>query len=49
MFKDRDSRVFVMDKIHDLLKNEVLLNMRTNDGTNMLNRYVAAAFASRWM
>lgn len=23
--------------------------MRTNDGTNMLNRYVAAAFASRWM
>lgn len=49
MFKDRDSRVFVMDKIHDLLKDEVLLNMRTNDGTNMLNRYVAAAFASRWM
>ncbi|WP_044269307.1 RagB/SusD family nutrient uptake outer membrane protein [Bacteroides timonensis] len=49
MFKDRDSRVYVMDKVHDMLKNEVLVNMRTNDGTNVLNRYVAAAFASRWM
>lgn len=49
MFKDRDSRVYVMDKVHDLLKNEVLVNMRTNDGVNVLNRYVAAAFASRWM
>lgn len=49
MYKDRDSRVFVMDKIHDLLKNEVLVNIRTNDGDNVLNRYVAAAFASRWM
>ena len=49
MYKDRDSRVFVMDKIHDLLKNEVLVNMRNDDGANTLNRYVAAAFASRWM
>lgn len=49
MYKDRDSRVFVMDKIHDLLKNEVLANIRANDGANTLNRYVAAAFASRWM
>lgn len=49
MYKDRDSRVFVMDKIHDLLKNEVLVNIRANDGANTLNRYVAAAFASRWM
>lgn len=49
MFKDRDNRVFVTDKIHDMLKNDVLVNMRTNDGANMLNRYVAAAFASRWM
>lgn len=49
MYKDRDSRVFVMDKVHDMLKNEVLVNMRNNDGANTLNRYVAAAFASRWM
>lgn len=49
MFKDRDSRVYVMDKVYDMLKNEVLVNMRTNDGVNVLNRYVAAAFASRWM
>lgn len=49
MYKDRDSRVFVMDKIYDLLKNEILVNMRKDDGANTLNRYVAAAFASRWM
>lgn len=49
MYKDRDSRVFVMDKIHDLLKNEVLVNLRKDDGANTLNLYVAAAFASRWM
>ena len=49
MYKDRDSRVFVMDKVHDMLKNEVLVNMRKNDGANMLNLYVAAAYASRWM
>lgn len=49
MFKDRDSRVYVMDKVYDMLKNEILVNMRTNDGVNVLNRYVAAAFASRWM
>ncbi|TWV13152.1 RagB/SusD family nutrient uptake outer membrane protein [Bacteroidaceae bacterium HV4-6-C5C] len=49
MYKDRDTRVVVMDKVYDLLKNEVLVNMRKNDGANVLNRYVAAAFASRWM
>lgn len=49
MFKDRDNRVLVMDKVHDMLKNDVLVNMRLSDGDNMLNRYVAAAFASRWM
>lgn len=49
MYKDRDSRVLVMDKIHDLLKNEVLVNLRKDDGANTLNRFVAAAFASRWM
>lgn len=49
MYKDRDSRVFVMDKVYDMLKNDVLVNMRKNDGANMLNLYVAAAYASRWM
>ncbi len=49
LYKDRDSRIVVMDKVYDMLKNDILPNMRTNDGANMLNRYVAAAFASRWM
>ena len=49
MYKDRDSRVYVMDKVYDMLKNDVLVNMRKNDGANMLNLYVAAAYASRWM
>ena len=49
MYKDRDSRVFVMDKVYDMLKNDVLVNMRKNDGANLLNLYVAAAYASRWM
>ena len=31
MYKDRDSRVFVMDKVHDMLKNEVLVNMRNKE------------------
>lgn len=48
MFKDRDSRTVVMDAVYDLCKNEVLVNMRENDGDNLLNRYVAAAFISRW-
>lgn len=49
LYKDRDSRIVVMDKIYDMMKNDILPNMRTNDGANMLNRYVAAAFCSRWM
>ncbi len=49
MYKDRDSRTFVMDKVYDMLKNDVLVNMRKDDGANMLNLYVAAAYASRWM
>ena len=49
MYKDRDDRVFVMDKVYDMLKNDVLVNMRKDDGANMLNLYVAAAYASRWM
>ncbi|MGM9803767.1 MAG: RagB/SusD family nutrient uptake outer membrane protein [Muribaculaceae bacterium] len=47
LYKDRDSRIFVMDKVYDM-SNEILANMRTNDGTDKLNRYVAAAFISRW-
>lgn len=52
MFKDRDPRLTVMNNVYDLLKNEVLVNLYTNDAGgdgNTLNRYVAAAFASRWM
>lgn len=48
LYKDRDSRVTVMDKVYDMCKN-ILQNMRTDDGTNTLNRYVAAGFISRWM
>lgn len=47
LYKDRDSRTLVMDKVMEMSK-DVLANMRTNDGTNKLNRYVAAAFISRW-
>lgn len=48
LYKDRDSRVYVMDKVYDMCKN-IMQNMRTDAGTNMLNRYVAAGFISRWM
>ncbi|MGM9836620.1 MAG: RagB/SusD family nutrient uptake outer membrane protein [Muribaculaceae bacterium] len=47
LYKDRDSRILVMDKVYDMSK-DVLANMRTNDGADKLNRYVAAAFISRW-
>ena len=52
MFKDRDPRLTVMNNVYDLLKNEVLKNLYLNDAGgdgNTLNRYVAAAFAARWM
>ena len=48
LYKDRDNRIFVMDKVYDLCKNDILPNIRTNDGTNTLNKYVAAGFMSRW-
>ena len=48
LYKDRDSREFVMDKIYDLCK-DIMANMRENDGANVLNRYVAAGYISRWM
>ena len=47
-YKDRDNRQFVMDKVYDMC-NFVLENMRVDDGANTVNRYVAAAFISRFM
>ncbi|MEO9021286.1 MAG: RagB/SusD family nutrient uptake outer membrane protein [Ginsengibacter sp.] len=48
LYKDRDSRGFVMDKVYDDFQY-VLANMRQNDGTQNLNKYMAAAFISRFM
>ena len=48
MYKDRDPRNTVMDKIYDDFKY-VMANMRVDDGVQFLNRYVAAGFISRWM
>ena len=48
MYKDRDDRQFVMDKVYDMCRY-ILDNMRTDDGANTLNRYVAAGFISRFM
>jgi hypothetical protein len=48
LYKDRDNRGLVMDKVYDDFKY-VLANMRENDGTNVLNKYIAAAFISRFM
>ncbi|MFO7256816.1 MAG: RagB/SusD family nutrient uptake outer membrane protein [Bacteroidota bacterium] len=49
LYKDRDSRTFVMDKVYDDFKY-VLENMRLNDGNpQSLNRYIAAGFISRFM
>jgi len=48
MYKDRDNRGVVMDKVYDDFKF-ALENMRINDGKQTLNKYVAAAFISRLM
>jgi len=48
MYKDRDDRGVVMDAVYDDFKF-VLENMRLNDGKQVLNRYIAAAFISRFM
>jgi hypothetical protein len=48
LYKDRDKRGVVMDKVYDDFKY-VMDNMRENDGTQFLNRYMAAAFISRLM
>jgi starch-binding outer membrane protein, SusD/RagB family len=48
LYKDRDDRGFVMDKVYDDFKY-VLANIRENDGTQLLNRYIAAGFITRFM
>lgn len=48
MYKDRDDRGLVMDKVYDDFKY-VLANIRTNDGNQFLNKNIAAAFISRFM
>ncbi len=48
LYKDRDDRGFVMDKVYDDFKY-VLSNIRENDGTQLLNRYIAAGFITRFM
>jgi hypothetical protein len=48
LYKDRDNRGVVMDKVYDDFKY-VLANMRENDGAQNLNRYIAAGFISRFM
>ncbi|MES2371290.1 MAG: RagB/SusD family nutrient uptake outer membrane protein [Bacteroidota bacterium] len=48
LFKDRDSRGVVMDKVYDDFKY-VLANIRDNDGVNVLNKNIAAAYISRFM
>jgi hypothetical protein len=49
LYKDRDSRTLVMDKVYDDFVY-VLDNMRVSDGSaQYLNRYIAAGFISRFM
>jgi hypothetical protein len=48
MYKDRTPRNEVMDNVYNEFKF-VLQNIRANDGSQRLNRAVAAGFISRWM
>lgn len=48
LYKDRDDRGVVMDGVYDDFKF-VMENIREDDGANVLNRYIAAAFISRMM
>ncbi len=47
-YKDRDPRTMVMTKVMEDFDYAVA-NIRLDDGKNYINRYVAAAFASRFM
>ena len=48
LYKDRQDRSIAMNGAYDDFVY-VLDNMRLNDGTNFLNRYIAAGFISRFM
>jgi len=48
LYKDRTSRTDVMDGVYQDFAF-ALENMRLSDGTQYLNRYIAAAFISRFM
>jgi hypothetical protein len=49
LYKDRDDRSFIMDKVYDDFVY-ALANIRLLDGESQyLNRYIAASFISRWM
>lgn len=48
LFKDRDDRGVVMDAVYNDFKF-VMENMRADDGEQKLNKYIAAAFISRFM
>lgn len=48
MYKDRTPRGEVMDHVYDDLKF-AFENVRLNDGSNVLNRYIVAGFISRIM
>jgi starch-binding outer membrane protein, SusD/RagB family len=48
LYKDRDNRGVVMDKVYDDFKF-VLANIRENDGPQYLNKNIAAAFISSFM
>jgi len=47
-YKDRDSRVVVMKHVMEDM-DYAIANVRANDGANFINKYVVAAFASRFM
>lgn len=48
LYKDRDSRGLVMDKVYDDFQY-ALANMRNDDGAQNLNKYIAASLISRLM
>ncbi|MCD8081850.1 MAG: RagB/SusD family nutrient uptake outer membrane protein [Bacteroides sp.] len=48
MYKDRDDRGMVMDKVYELFEY-ALDHLREDDGAQNLNRYIAAGFVSRFM
>ncbi len=48
IYKARDPRILVVDSIMEDFKYAVA-NMRIDDGAQQVNKYVAAAYMSRWM